>query len=104
ILLKIELLYMLPYQHRKNNWFPELIYSLEKLHNLIEKVQTNMWDESFEEFKKIKTEEEIIQEFDEKNILNEASTNKLREIIKVRKTKEEIIQELEIFLNNESQG
>ncbi|KAF0519098.1 transient receptor potential cation channel subfamily a member 1-like [Gigaspora margarita] len=48
ILSEIELLYMLPSQRRKNNWFPEIIFykfDLDKLHNIIQKVQNNKWDD-----------------------------------------------------------
>ncbi|RIA99945.1 hypothetical protein C2G38_2256962 [Gigaspora rosea] len=48
ILSEIELFYMLPYQRRKNNWFPELIFHLDKLHDLIKKVQNDKWEEPFE--------------------------------------------------------
>ncbi|CAG8781626.1 2533_t:CDS:1, partial [Racocetra fulgida] len=84
-------------------------FHLDKLHDLIKKVKKDKWEETFEapfisdtlkkvtkfyvesdikkdvgkllkEFKKIKTEEEIIQELNEH--LNDASINKLLEIKK----------------------
>ncbi|RIB00340.1 hypothetical protein C2G38_2234662 [Gigaspora rosea] len=51
ILAEIEHFYMLPYQRRKNNWFPELMFykfNLDKLQTIIKKIQNDNWDETFE--------------------------------------------------------
>ncbi|RIB30287.1 hypothetical protein C2G38_2136427 [Gigaspora rosea] len=48
ILSEIELFYMLPYQRRKNNWFPEIMFSLDKFYEVVYKIQNNNWDEAFE--------------------------------------------------------
>ncbi|KAF0562004.1 transient receptor potential cation channel subfamily a member 1-like [Gigaspora margarita] len=51
ILSEIELFYMLPYQRRKNNWFPEIIFyrfSLDKLYDIVTKIQNNNWDDTIE--------------------------------------------------------
>ncbi|CAG8799923.1 16608_t:CDS:2, partial [Racocetra persica] len=50
ILSEIELFYMLPHQRRKNNWFPELIFSLDKLYDIITKIQHNNWDDAVTPF------------------------------------------------------
>ncbi|CAG8452301.1 1778_t:CDS:2, partial [Scutellospora calospora] len=48
ILSEIELLYMLPYQRRKHDWFPKLIFGLDKLNNIASKIQNNNWDYNIE--------------------------------------------------------
>ncbi|KAF0531631.1 nucleopolyhedrovirus p10 family protein [Gigaspora margarita] len=51
MLSEIELLYMLPHQRRKNNWFPEIIFyrfSLDKFYEIAYKVNNNKWDDVVE--------------------------------------------------------
>ncbi|RIB15361.1 hypothetical protein C2G38_2143609 [Gigaspora rosea] len=72
ILSEIELLYMLPSQRRKNNWFPEIIFykfDLDKLHNIIQRVQNNKWDN-----------------FDEKPFLSDA----LKKLVNVKTENEDM--------------
>ncbi|CAG8467950.1 14638_t:CDS:2 [Dentiscutata heterogama] len=40
----MELFYMLPYQRRKNNWFPELIF--DNLYDIVTKIQDNNWNKT----------------------------------------------------------
>ncbi|CAG8457200.1 3863_t:CDS:2 [Cetraspora pellucida] len=68
---------------------------------IVAKSDVDSVEELLKEFKKVKTEEETIEEL--KNSLKNESINKLLEIKKV-KAKEEIIQKLRRFLGEESQG
>ncbi|KAF0554422.1 transient receptor potential cation channel subfamily a member 1-like [Gigaspora margarita] len=87
ILSEIELFYMLPYQRRKNNWFPEIIFyrfSLDKFYEIAYKVQNNSWDNTLEKPFLPNTLLKIVHLYEDKDGLSQ----KL-EIIKI-----EIIQEL----------
>ncbi|RIB09707.1 hypothetical protein C2G38_2208066 [Gigaspora rosea] len=48
ILAEIELLYLLPYQRRKNNWFPELIVHYDKLRDIIKIIKNGKWNSTDE--------------------------------------------------------
>ncbi|CAG8810793.1 10532_t:CDS:2, partial [Racocetra persica] len=53
ILSEIELFWMLPYQRRKKNWFPEIIYytaTIEELQKYIQKLQSENFEESSKPF------------------------------------------------------
>ncbi|CAG8790191.1 11009_t:CDS:2, partial [Racocetra persica] len=46
VLTEIELFYMLPYQRRKHNWFPNIIFyeaHVHKLRDLIRDIQNDKW-------------------------------------------------------------
>ncbi|RIB21701.1 hypothetical protein C2G38_1072007 [Gigaspora rosea] len=67
ILSEIELFYMLPYQRRKNNWFPEFIFSLDKLYEVVSKIKNNNWDDDIEKPLLPSTLLKIIQFYDKTN-------------------------------------
>ncbi|CAG8525662.1 9688_t:CDS:2 [Scutellospora calospora] len=128
ILSEIELFYMLPYQRRKNNWFPEIIFSLDELHDIICKVQKNKWNDTIEipffskkllDFakvgKEIDNQEEIqdinklsaeVQELKEnKNkIIKQLEENEKKMLQILENNNEKLIQELKEILKSESKS
>ncbi|RIB14471.1 hypothetical protein C2G38_1653131 [Gigaspora rosea] len=53
ILSEIELFWMLPYQRRRKDWFPEIIYyeaTIEELQKYVQKIQSENCDESSKPF------------------------------------------------------
>ncbi|KAF0556441.1 transient receptor potential cation channel subfamily a member 1-like [Gigaspora margarita] len=112
ILSEIELFYMLPYQRRKNEWFPELIFyrfSLDKLYDIVTKIQDNKWDDTIDKpylpnlllkiISKYKVEDKdvLLQKVEEIKIKIHESTNDENKLIeeKLNKLEDKLIQKLE---------
>ncbi|RIB00292.1 hypothetical protein C2G38_2234837 [Gigaspora rosea] len=108
-LVEIELFYMLPHQRRKNNWFPELIFHLDKLYDLIKKVQNDKWEEPYEApfisdtLKKVTKFKSDVETYSKKDIDIDINIdiNKITEDIQKLKTNEKAIQKLRDLLNKE---
>ncbi|KAF0562006.1 transient receptor potential cation channel subfamily a member 1-like [Gigaspora margarita] len=124
ILSEIELFYMLPYQRRKKNWFPELIFyrfSLDKLYDIVTKIQNNNWDDTIEKpylpnsLLKIISKDKVsdkdnllqkVEEIEKKIQESTANENKIiqkleEKLIQKLDDNNKIIKELKIFLLKE---
>ncbi|RIB28367.1 hypothetical protein C2G38_1514374 [Gigaspora rosea] len=105
-LAEIELFYMLPYQRRKNNWFPEIIiyrFHIDEFLDIIKKIKNNKWDgindkpflsETLLEHTNIKMESEDEKVKDISHIINE-------KIQDLRNNDEKAIRELKKFFSEE---
>ncbi|KAF0501891.1 transient receptor potential cation channel subfamily a member 1-like [Gigaspora margarita] len=125
IISEIELFYMLPYQCRKNNWFPEIIFyrfSLDKLYDIISKIKNNNWDDTIEKpflsnsllkivdidkteieevTQKAADNEKIIQKLEHNEKMIQKLTENENKLIQKLEDNEKIIQELKKFLMKE---
>ncbi|KAF0459332.1 transient receptor potential cation channel subfamily a member 1-like [Gigaspora margarita] len=105
-LAEIELFYMLPYQRRKNNWFPEIIFyrfHIDEFLDIIKKIKNNKWDgindkpflsETLLEHTNIKMESEEEKVKDISHIINE-------KIQDLKNNDEKSIRELKKFFSEE---
>ncbi|KAF0363968.1 hypothetical protein F8M41_013914 [Gigaspora margarita] len=92
IITEIELFYLLPYQRRKNNWFPKIIFHHFKFHEIVKKIRNNQWDNiniipflsetllEITNIAKIKKNDQIIIEDTDKKAIQELKKNFNEEI------------------------
>ncbi|KAF0524633.1 transient receptor potential cation channel subfamily a member 1-like [Gigaspora margarita] len=95
IIIQIELLYMLPYQRRRNDWFPFIIFyecNLIKLHSQIIDIKNGKWSGYKEPF--------VPKYLNEFFLLSEEppSINDIKKEINV--IKKEIVEDLQNQINN----